>query len=56
VLAFLEAKWSIHLRAEHVRGVENEVADALSRNKMDVVVYAHRWCRSQKRWARKSCK
>ncbi len=38
-LAFFEAKWSIQLRAEHVRGVENEVADALSRNKMDVVFH-----------------
>ncbi len=35
-LAFLEAKWAIHVRAEHVRGVDNELADAISRNKMDI--------------------
>lgn len=36
-LAFLEAKWAIQLWAEHVRGVDNEIADALSRNRLDVV-------------------
>ncbi len=36
-LAFLEAKWAIQLWAEHVKGVDNEVADALSRNRRDLV-------------------
>ncbi len=36
-LAFLEAKWAIQLRAEHVRGENNEVADAISRNRTDVM-------------------
>ena len=40
-LALLEAKWAIQLWAEHVRGVENEVADWLSRNKLDQVLCVH---------------
>ena len=36
-LAFLEAKWSIHLWAEHVKGSDNQVADAISRNKPEVL-------------------
>ena len=36
-LAFLEAKWAIQLWAEHGRGVDNEVADSLSRNRLDQV-------------------
>ena len=35
-LAFLEAKWSFHMFAEHIRGVHNGVADALSRNKCEL--------------------
>ena len=31
-LAFLEARWSFYLRAAHIRGVDNVVADALSRD------------------------
>ena len=34
-LSFLEAKWAIHLWAEHVRGVDNEVADLLSIHRLD---------------------
>ncbi len=38
-LAFLEANWGIQLREEHVRGVDNEVEDAMSRNRIDTVVH-----------------
>ena len=31
-LAFIKAKWQFTLRASHIRGVNNELADALSRN------------------------
>ena len=40
-LSFLEAKWAIHLWAEHVRGVDNEVADLLSRNRLDHAFCLH---------------
>ncbi len=40
-LAFLEAKWAIQLRAEHVWGENNEVADAISRNRTDVMFGLH---------------
>ena len=32
-LAFLEARWSFVVQANHIRGVDNVVADALSRDK-----------------------
>ncbi len=35
----MEAKWGIQLKAEHVRGVDNEVEDAMSRNRIDTVVH-----------------
>ena len=44
-LAFLEAKWAIQLWAEHVWGVDNEVADSLSRNRLDQVFC---WCPQMK--------
>ncbi len=36
-LAFLEAKCGIQLWAEHIEGVDNQVADAISRNRVDQV-------------------
>ena len=51
-LAFLEAKWAIQLWAEHVRGVDNEVADSLSRNRLDQVFC---WC-PQRQWTRRCCR
>ncbi len=36
-LAFLKAKWGIQLWAEHIKGVDNQVADAISRNRVDQV-------------------
>ena len=35
-LAFLEARWSCQIKAVHIPGTDNEVADALSRNRTDV--------------------
>ena len=35
-LAFIEASVPVTIVAEHIKGVENTVADALSRNKLDV--------------------
>ncbi len=35
-LAFVEASVPLTIVAEHIRGVENTVADALSRNKLEV--------------------
>ena len=35
-LFFLEAKWDMRLTAVHVPGVENGIADAVSRNNLDV--------------------
>ena len=34
-LFFLEAKYDLTLSAVHVPGVENQLADAISRNKLD---------------------
>ena len=53
-LAFLEAKRAIQLWAEHVRGVDNEVADSLSRNRLDQVF--HRWSRGRRQWTRRCCR
>ena len=36
-LAFLEAKWGFHLFAEHIKGSDNRVADALSRDNVSLV-------------------
>ena len=33
-LAFLEARWQCHIVCAHIKGVNNSVADALSRNQM----------------------
>ena len=33
-LAFLEARWQCHIVCAHIKGVDNSVADALSRNQM----------------------
>ena len=35
-LAFLEARGGFHMVAEHIRGVDNVIADALSRDKAQV--------------------
>ena len=35
-LAFLEARWTFHMVSEHIRGVDNVVADALSRDRANV--------------------
>ncbi len=35
-LAFIEATIPLTIVAEHIRGTENVVADALSRNKLDM--------------------
>ncbi len=40
-LAFLEAKWGIHLWAEHIKGEDNQVADAISRNRVDKMSMCH---------------
>ena len=35
-LAFLEARWTFHMVSEHIRGVDNVVADALSSDRANV--------------------
>lgn len=40
-LSFLAAKWEFHLRAEHIRGVDNILADALSRNNLPLFRVLH---------------
>ena len=37
-LAFMEARRGFHMVADHIRGVENVIADALSRNKLPLAL------------------